>query len=453
MFDAWQMFLIIAVLLGLVFSGVHIAVALGMTSALGLFLMTGDIDVVRTFMANTAYEALRDYVFAVIPLFMLMGEFLAKCGAATDLFALVNRATRRVPGRLAIATVIANAIFAFVTGVSIAAAAAFSRIAWPEMKRHGYERKFGLGCIAGSACLGMLIPPSVLMIVWGVLTEQAIGKLFIAGIIPGFVVVAAYCVYILYVAYTQPHRVGEGVPAARAAGAAAIDQPKPPAPHDERDLSEVMLSTLLVVILVLGVLGGIWLGWFTPTEGAGVGAAASLLLAVIKGVRLREIYAVILTVGRTSAPLLLLLVFAQLYSRVLSMTGVTGAAKALFINSGLDPWQVLVIMVAIWFVLGCLIDSISIILLTVPVFAPIAVALGYDPIAFAILGILAIETGLLSPPFGMLVFTVKAALPQERVTTGEIFAGSVPYWICLLVVIVVIAAYPPLATWLPNLGH
>jgi len=453
MFDAWQMFLIIAVLLGLVFSGVHIAVALGMTSALGLFLMTGDIDVVRTFMANTAYEALRDYVFAVIPLFMLMGEFLAKCGAATDLFALVNRATRRVPGRLAIATVIANAIFAFVTGVSIAAAAAFSRIAWPEMKRHGYERKFGLGCIAGSACLGMLIPPSVLMIVWGVLTEQAIGKLFIAGIIPGFVVVAAYCVYILYVAYTQPHRVGEGVPAARAAGAAAIDQPKPPAPHDERDLSEVMLSTLLVVILVLGVLGGIWLGWFTPTEGAGVGAAASLLLAVIKGVRLREIYAVILTVGRTSAPLLLLLVFAQLYSRVLSMTGVTGAAKALFINSGLDPWQVLVIMVAIWFVLGCLIDSISIILLTVPVFAPIAVALGYDPIAFAILGILAIETGLLTPPFGMLVFTVKAALPQERVTTGEIFAGSVPYWICLLVVIVVIAAYPPLATWLPNLGH
>lgn len=453
MFDAWQMFLIIAVLLGLVFSGVHIAVALGITSALGLFLMTGDIDVVRTFMANTAYEALRDYVFAVIPLFMLMGEFLAKCGAATDLFALVNRLTSRVPGRLAIATVVANSIFAFVTGVSIAAAAAFSRIAWPEMKRHGYERKFGLGCIAGSACLGMLIPPSVLMIVWGVLTEQAIGKLFIAGIVPGFVVVSAYCAYILYIAYTQPHRVGEGVAAARPVGAAAIGQPKPSAPPDDRDLREIMLSTLLVVALVLGVLGGIWLGAFTPTEGAGVGAAASLLLAILKGVRPREIYDVILTVGRTSAPLLLLLVFAQLYSRVLSMTGVTGAAKAFFLNSGLDPWQVLAIMVLIWFVLGCLIDSISIILLTVPVFAPIAVALGYDPIAFAILGILAIETGLLTPPFGMLVFTVKAALPQERVTTGEIFAGAMPYWFCLLAVIVIIAAYPPLATWLPNLGR
>ena len=221
MFDAWQMATLIAVLLVVVFSGVHIAVALGITAALGIYLMQGDIEVVRIFIANTAYEALRDYVFAVIPLFMLMGEFLAKCGAATDLFALINRLTRRVPGRLAIATVLANAVFAFVTGVSIAAAAAFSRIAWPEMKRHGYERKFALGCIAGSACLGMLIPPSVLMIVWGVLTEQAIGKLFIAGIIPGFVVVAVYCAYILFVAVTQPERVGEARKVARSAGAAA----------------------------------------------------------------------------------------------------------------------------------------------------------------------------------------------------------------------------------------
>ena len=455
MFDAWQMATLIGVLLLAVFSGMHIAVALGITAALGIYLMQGDIEVVRIFLANTAYEALRDYVFAVIPLFMLMGEFLAKCGAATDLFALVNRVTRRVPGRLGIATVLANAVFAFVTGVSIAAAAAFSRIAWPEMKRHGYERKFALGCIAGSACLGMLIPPSVLMIVWGVLTEQAIGKLFIAGIIPGFVVVAVYSAYILFVAVTQPERVGEARRVARSAGAAA--PPPPPLaqaePLDDAKFREVLLSTVFVIILIVGVLGGIWLGFFTPTEGAGVGAALSLLLAIFKGMRAREIFDVILTVGRTSAPLLLLLVMAQLYSRVLSMTGVTGAARALFLESGLEPWMILTIMVLIWFVLGCIIDSISIILLTVPVFAPIAVALGYDPIAFAILGILAIETGLLTPPFGILVFTVKAALPQENVSTGEIFAGSVPYWICLLIVIVILAAFPQLATWLPNLGR
>ncbi|HJZ42791.1 MAG TPA: TRAP transporter large permease [Hyphomicrobiaceae bacterium] len=454
MFDAWQMATLITVLFVIVFSGVHIAVALGITAALGIYLMQGDIEVVRIFIASTAYEALRDYVFAVIPLFMLMGEFLARCGAATDLFALINRLTRRVPGRLAIATVLANAVFAFVTGVSIAAAAAFSRIAWPEMRRHGYERKFALGCITGSACLGMLIPPSVLMIVWGVLTEQAIGKLFIAGIIPGFIVVAAYSFYIVFVAVTQPERVGEARKVARSAGAAApATPPQQAAPLDDAQFRAALVSTLCVIALIVSVLGGIWLGYFTPTEGAGVGAALALLVAIFKGMRVREIFEVILTVGRTSAPLLLLLVMAQLYSRVLSMTGVTGAAKALFLDSGLEPWQILTVMVLVWFVLGCIIDSISIILLTVPVFAPIAVALGYDPIAFAILGIIAIETGLLTPPFGILVFTVKAALPQENVGTGEIFAGSVPYWVCLLIVIVILGAYPQLATWLPSLGR
>jgi C4-dicarboxylate transporter DctM subunit len=218
-------------------------------------------------------------------------------------------------------------------------------------------------------------------------------------------------------------------------------------------LKQVVRSTLLVVMLIIGVLGGIWFGIFTPTEGAGVGAAAGLLLALAKGMRPREIMDAVLSVGRTAAPLLLLLVMAQLYSRVLSMTGITGAAKELFIGSGLGPYEVLAIMVLIWFVLGCIIDSVSIILLTVPVFAPVAAALGFDPLAFAIIGIIAIETGLLTPPFGILVFTVKAALPEENVTLGEIFTGAIPFWICLLASIVVIAIFPQIATWLPNLGR
>jgi tripartite ATP-independent transporter DctM subunit len=451
MFSAFEMTLLVGVLLAIVFSGVHIAVALGFTAAFGIYLMQGDIEVVRTFIANTAYEALRDYVFAVIPLFLLMGEFLAKCGAARDVFTLVNRLTRVVPGRLAIATVIANAIFAFVSGVSIAAAAAFSRIAYPEMKRHGYERKFALGCIAGSACLGMLIPPSVLMIVWGVLTEQSIGKLFLAGVLPGFLLVGFFCTYILWVAIVQPERVGARVVAA-GGGAAALAGAPVPVHDDETGLGAALWSTLLVIALVLGTLGGIWLGAFTPTEGAGVGATAALVLGVIKGLRPKAIFEVVLSVGRTSAPLLLLLFTAQLYSRVLSMTGVTGAAKEFFLASGLGPWGVLLVMIAIWFVLGCIIDSISIILLTVPVFAPIAVALGFDPLAFAIIGILAIETGLLTPPFGILAFTVKAALPNEGASVGEIFRGSTPWWVCLLAVIVCVAAFPEIASYLPNLG-
>lgn len=450
MYDVFDMVVLIGTLLALVFGGVHIAVSLGLASMLGLYLLTRDAQAMMDFASNTAYEALRDYVFAVIPLFLLMGEFLSKCGAASDLFALVNRTTRRIPGRLGVATVLANAVFAFITGVSIAAAAAFSKIAYPEMRRHGYERRFALGCIAGSACLGMLIPPSVLMIVWGVLTELAIGKLFIAGIIPGLLVVTLYILYILWVAKTSPHRVGEGpdLPEAQRLARAGIDS----APV--QDLRTILWSTVGILALVVVVLGGIWFGFFTPTEGAGVGATLALLLALARGMKPREMIQAIVSVGQTSAPLLLLLVTAQLYSRVLSMTGITGLAKDFFDHSGLSPYAVLALMVLVWFALGALIDSISIILLTVPVFAPVAVALGFDPIAFAIIGILAIETGLLTPPFGILVFTVKAAVPDEPdLKNGEIFHGSVPYWIALLAAILIIVIYPQLATWLPNLGN
>ena len=451
MLQSFDMIAIVVVLLTLVFAGVHIAISLGITAALGIYLMMGDIEVVRTFIANTAYEALRDYVFAVIPLFMLMGDFLAKCGAARDLYALAHRISRWLPAQLAVATIISNALFAFVTGVSIAAAAAFARIAYPEMKRYGYRREFSLGCIAGSACLGMLIPPSVLMIVWAVLTEISIGKLFLAGIVPGALTAGAMIAYVVIAASLDPKVAGGGRlgPVGAASLSAAVsgmarDEPQEP-------LGRLLFSTGLVILLVVGVLGSIWLGVCTPTEGAGVGAVGALALALIKGITPREVWQVVLAVGRTSGPLLLLLFCAQLYSRVLSMTGFTDAAKTFLLATGGGHWGVLLMMVAIWLVLGCLIDSISIILLTVPIFAPIAVQLGFDPVAFAIIGILAIECGLLTPPFGLLVFTVKAAIPDENVSLGEIFRGSIPYWFILLMAIAVIAVFPKVATFLPGI--
>ena len=449
---SFDMIAIVVVLLGLVFAGVHIAIALGITAALGVYLMTGDIEVVRTFIASTAYEALRDYVFAVIPLFMLMGDFLAKCGAARDLYTLGDRACRWLPGRLAAATIVANALFGFVTGVSIAAAAAFSRIAYPEMRRFGYRRDFALGCVAGSACLGMLIPPSVLMIVWCVLTEISIGKLFLAGVIPGLITAGAMIAYVVLAATFKPELVGgdrrkvAAVPLGADVARGFIAPPR-----DEEPIARILVSTLLVIALIAGTLGAIWLGLCTPTEGAGVGAVGALLLAVIKGIRPREVWQVVLDVGRTSGPLLLLLFAAQLYSRVLSMTGFTETAKVFLLSTGAGPWGILLVMVLIWFVLGCLIDSISIILLTVPIFAPIAAQLGFDPLAFAIIGILAIETGLLTPPFGILVFTVKAAVPDRSVDLAEIFRGSIPYWVILIAVVVLIAVFPQVATFLPSL--
>ena len=449
--QSFDMIAIVVVVLALVFGGVHIAVALGITAVLGIYLMMGDIEIVRTFVANTAYEALRDYVFAVIPLFMLMGDFLAKCGAARDLYALAHRFSRWLPAQLAVATILSNALFAFVTGVSIAAAAAFSRIAYPEMKRYGYRRDFALGCVAGSACLGMLIPPSVLMIVWAVLTEISIGKLFLAGVIPGILTAGAMVAYVVIAAILKPELVGGRSRAAVAASPLSADVTSAAAPHSP-PLGQLLASTGLVVLLVLGVLGAIWFGVCTPTEGAGVGAVGALVLAIIRGIKPREVWQVVLDVGRTSGPLLLLLFCAQLYSRVLSMTGFTEAAKSFLLATGAGQWGVLLVMVAIWFVLGCLIDSISIILLTVPIFAPIAVQLGFDPVAFAIMGILAIECGLLTPPFGLLVFTVKAAVADPDLPLSEIFIGSIPYWVVLLLVVTAIAVFPQIATFLPNLG-
>jgi tripartite ATP-independent transporter DctM subunit len=454
MLGHFDMIAIVIVVLGLVFAGVHIAIALGITAALGIYLMMGDIEVVRTFIANTAYEALRDYVFAVIPLFMLMGDFLAKCGAARDLYTLGNRASKWLPGRLAAATIVANALFGFVTGVSIAAAAAFSRIAYPEMRRFGYRRDFALGSVAGSACLGMLIPPSVLMIVWCVLTEISIGKLFLAGVIPGLLAAGGMILYVVVAAKLKPELVGEthASRTASALSAAVATAPNPPAADaDNEDIRGMLISTLLVIALIVGTLGSIWLGLCTPTEGAGIGAVGALILAAIKGITLREVWQVVLAVGRTSGPLLLLLFCAQLYSRVLSMTGFTDTAKSFLLSTGAGPWGILVIMIGIWVLLGCLIDSISIILLTVPIFAPIAAHLGFDPLAFAIMGILAIETGLLTPPFGILVFTVKAAVPDKDVELGEIFRGSIPYVFVLLAVVAALAVFPQLATFLPRL--
>ena len=452
MFDVSVASILIVSLLVLVALGVHIAVALGVASALGLYLVTGDMHVVTSMLGSTAYAALRDYVFAVIPLFMLMGEFIGRSGAVTDVYKGINRGLRHIPGRLAIATVLGNALFSFVTGVSIASAAAFSRISYPEMKRHGYDRGFALGTVAGSSCLGMLIPPSVLMIVWGILTEKSIGQIFLAGVIPGLMIAGLYCLYCLVVAIVRPDIVGAAPAPARAmstVGAAQVGV-----------IEEVPESTRLqawgsgggIFLVVAAVLGGIWFGIFTPTEGAGAGAFIGLIMAILKGMRLRGIIEAILSVGRTSAPILVLLVTAQLYSRTLAMTGVTNAIQGFFLGSGLGPGLILCAMVGIWFVLGMVINSISIMLLTVTIFEPIAVKIGYDPIAFAIIGILAIEAGLLTPPFGLIVFTVKAAVDDDDITVWQIFKSSTPYWVIMLIGVILLVLFPKIATWLPSLA-
>ncbi len=452
MFDFSTAIMMISLLLCLVFLGVHVAVSLGIASAVGIYLVTGKLRIVEATMASTAAEALRDFTFAVIPLFMLMGEFIGRSGAITDIYVAINRGLKRIPARLAVATVLGNTIFSFVTGVSIASAAAFSRISYPEMKRHGYDRGFALGAIAGSSCLGMLIPPSVLMIVWGILTEQSIGRLFLAGVLPGLLLAAMFILYIFLTAIFKPETVG--------AGRDTEDLPEEPEEPEEPEVESVdlpeattgefLVSLIGVCGIIAAVLGGIWWGVFTPTEGAGAGAALALILAMIKGMNPKGFIGAIYAVGKTAAPILILLLLAALYSRALAMTGVTSAIREFFIASGLEAWQVLAIIVVIWFILGMIIDSISIMLLTVPIVEPVALAFGFDQLSFAIVGIIAIEAGLLTPPFGLLIYTVKAAIQDNEVGVHQIFLASIPYWGIMLTAVLLIVAFPQIANVLPN---
>ena len=427
---------IILILLILILLSVPIVLALGITSFFGLAYLVGNFDIAVSLLANTAYEAIRNYVFAVIPLFVLMGELISKSGAAKDLYVLINNSLKKIPGRLTLATVIGNAIFGAVTGVSIASAAAFSRIAYPEMISQGYNKTVSLGSIAGSASLGMLIPPSILLIVWGVIAEISIGKLFVAGVIPGILLALMFGIFLVIYAITKPAYFGK----ANDTNKAIIKSTR----------SEI-IGSVGVVILIFIVLGGIWFGIFTPTESAGIGALFALILAIVKKTSWKEIASAVLETGKISAPILFLLIAAQMYARLLAMGGITGVVENFFTFFGSDLLTVLIIMVLTWFILGMFIDSVSIILLTVPLFTPIANSLGYDPIAFAIIGIVAIEAGLLTPPLGLCVYTVKGSISDPEATLSKIFLGSVPYWIMLIILVFIIALFPSVATWLPSL--
>jgi C4-dicarboxylate transporter DctM subunit len=367
-----------------------------------------------------------------------MGEVLSRSGAARDIYLLCNRVMSVIPGRMAAATVLANAGFASVSGVAIASAATFSRIAYPEMRRLGYDKSYALGVIAGSGSLGMLIPPSILLIVWAILTEASVGALFLAGVIPGLLLGLVFIIQCSYRAWRNPELAPGNVPA----------------PHTDDDTaggpSRGLLGGLAILPLVILVLGGIWLGVFTPTEAAGFGVVGSLLIGWGKGMRRADFMEAIFESGRSTAPILFLLIAGSMYSRMLAVSGGMGLIEELFTGAGFGLIGTILVMTLVWLLLGTIIDSISGILLTVPVFFPVAMAAGMDEVAFAIYGIIVIEAGLLTPPLGLLIFTVKSSVPDPTVTQGEIFKGALPYWILMLAVAAIIFLFPELASWLPG---
>ncbi|MFL1462929.1 TRAP transporter large permease [Roseococcus sp. DSY-14] len=427
-------FALIGAMVALIVIGLPIGISLISTGAAGVWLIRDNPDLAFRFTALATYSGIQDYIFATIPLFVLMGLLVSVSNVGRDTFEVAAALLARLRGGLGIATVGANAVFAAVTGVSIASAAVFTKVAVPEMVRHGYSMRFAAGTVAGSSILGMLIPPSLLMIVYGVLAEVSIGAMFIAGVIPGLIIALGFAGMIWGYATFAPGRIMQGGP--------------PPA-ASERPLTggEMAAKSVPILVLVALILGGLYTGLFTPTEAGAVGAAGALAIALARRqLGWRKLWRVLKETGLVSASILFLLVAAGLYSRMLSMAGVPQAIGNAVEHLGLGPYGFLLCFVLIVLLMGMILDSTSILLIMVPIGAPIATAMGFDLIHFGIVTIIAVEMGLLTPPFGISVFTVKATLGDPRVGIETIFAGALPFIAVMGAALVAIALVPWLST-------
>ena len=419
----------------LVYSGVHIAIAMALLSYACIWLVR-DFNIAGKMAALAATEALQRYEFGVIPLFVLMGLFVSVSDIGRDTYDVMNHLFRRVRAGLGTATVAANAVFAAVTGTSIASASVFTKIAVPEMLRLGYQPRFAVGVVAGSSVLGMLIPPSLLLILFGILAETSIGDLFIAGIVPGVILATAYAIQIYLVARFKPEYVQTGERLGQST-----------APLMTR--MEVITKSAPIVILIGLVLGGMYGGIFTATEAGGVGALASFILTLLRRkLTLKSLWRVLVETGYVTAAISFLLIAANLYSRMIAATGIPNEMESIINHLGLGFYGLMAIYLVVIVLMGTILDSGSIMLITVPIIVPALAGFNVVLIWLGVVTIIAVEIGLLTPPFGVAVFVVQQNLKETGISLNDIFAGATPFAITMFVVLCLVTLFPGLATWL-----
>ena len=426
--------LAIAVLVGLIILGMPIAIGMLIVSFGGVTLLRSDTVAMR--MAGAvANDALREYLYAVVPLFVLMGLLVTISGVGKDTFDVFQHLMRRVRAGLGVATVFANAVFASITGVSIASASVFSRVAVPEMLRHGYRKDFATGVVAGSSVLGMLIPPSLLMIVYAVLAEESVGRMFLAGILPGILLAGVFSVVIVLMATIRRDFVFE---------------PQSTTQEIERLTGVQMAGKFLPILALMGlVLGGLYSGFFNPTEAGAVGAAGALVIALTRrSLNPRSFWGLLVETGQITVSVLFLIMAATFFSRMLAMSGLPRAVADMFLSGPLGPYGFLLVFIALVIVLGFIIDSISIMLILLPIALPVATAAGFDLIWFGVITVIAVEIGLLTPPFGLSVYTIKSAMADPGLRVGQIFRGAFPFVLAMLFTLALIIAFPQIAIWL-----
>lgn len=424
-------------LLVLIYLGMPIGIGMLTVSFLGVAAIRGDVVSLRM-MGQVANDSLREYLFAVVPLFVLMGLLVTVSKVGKDTFDVFQQLLGRVTAGLGIATVFANAVFAAITGISIASATVFSRVAVPEMKRHGYTRKFATGVVAGSSVLGMLIPPSLLMIVYAVLAEESVGRMFLAGVGPGILLAVAFSITIVLLARFRRDFVFTGAETGSS--------------DEAMSGLGIARKSLPILSLMLVVLGGLYGGFLNPTEAGAAGALGALVIALMRrSLDPKSFWRLLLEAGQITVSVLFLIMAATFFSRMLALSGVPNALAEVLLEGSIGPYGFLLIYLLLIIALGCLIDSISIMLILLPIALPIAEAAGFDLVWFGVLTVVAVEVGLLTPPFGLSVYIIKSAMDDPDLKVGEIFRGTLPFVGAMLVSIALIVVFPQIATWLARL--
>ncbi len=419
------------VLFTLLFLGVPIAFGMGIVGFAGFAIIVGNGPAL-SMIGETAVSSVMTYSLSILPLFILMGTFVARSRLSEELYETANAFIGHWRGGLAMATIVACGGFSAVSGSSLATAATMSRVAIPSMLRHGYAPTLAAGSVASGGTLGILIPPSVILVIYGIMTETNIGKLFAAGILPGIVGIALYLAAIFAVVAARPD-VAPRTP--RAGWAIRL-----------RALRDVWGVLFLFAL----VMGGIYFGVFTPTEAAGVGAAGAFLFAVFRCLLTwRSLFDCLLDSARTSAIMFAILIGALIFSNFVNVAGLPQGLADAIGQAGLPPVAIILVIVAIYLVLGCVFDTIGMILLTVPIFYPIVAHAGFDLVWFGILVVVVTEIGLITPPIGMNVYMIKTMAPDVPATT--IFRGVMPFIAADVVRLALILTLPGAVLWLPGL--
>jgi len=414
----------------LAFARVPLAIAMGLVGFAGLWWMRG-LNPALASVTSTVYEAGFEYTLSVVPLFILMGNFVTRAGMSRELYRAAYTLVGHFRGGLGMATVMACAGFGSVCGSSIATAATMTKVAYPSMKDHGYSGQLAAGAIAAGGTLGILIPPSTILVIYGLVTETSIGKLFAAGMLPGLLAVFMMCLTIAFITWRDP---SSGPAAERSSWAERFD---------------AMKDVWAVAVLFVIVMGGIYGGVFTTTEGAGIGAFGAFIIALLRrSLNFSVTLDILIESARTTGMLFMILVGALVFANFVNFTTLPSDLKSLVSTHNISPVAVMIAICAIYVILGAAMEELSMVLLTLPVFFPLVVSLGFDPVWFGIVIVLVVMIGLISPPVGMNMFVVRNMLPE--LSTATIFKGVMPFVYTLVVVLALLVAFPQIALFLPQ---